>query len=863
MGITGAANSMGARMGVGMGLAALSQVAPSEMQGALALGGTVGMFNPLAGLAVAGLGGMTQARSGLGGALAGAGGGAAVGTMIAGPAGAAVGAALGALGGAIFGSVNKLVQELKEARNAAQGAVDNLQLSALRDLGTRLYSNIKAVEEGQSTIGSISSITGFASSQRRKAKKSTDLVGGLLTKYRAPTQAEFDRLANFDTTLGTGDKAYGEAVRGSQIQSGVNISNVQAATGMTPAQVATLAKMGDKGAQQILQKYGNATQGGPTADITPKIGLKSRRGLQQKERLNKLGITDQMLFGQAGEIDVTQKEIEQMLNKAAASPLKAAFKQLFDQGLIDQAQLDAIKKQPVEAAKAFIKQQKVTEVANTAIERQTSARMNRLQKMTGKTNAELEAMAHSMGVNLFDPMVKFEDLVVQLGLTIVKTSAEMRQANTDVFVEAGNVFKDIIKQNKAVEVIDEASEAMRVALANGTAGSEDIIEFLDGIQAPLLQINKGDPLAAVEEMMYMLGTASNPGLAFSSGGVFAGIDPNEFFKGGTDEAIRKYGNTALSGFRTNAVGQIQSMLGAEGKFVDQAALETKLKSMTPEQQMALYRGLQNTSVTEGADGTKTYAFGGLGGTTGTAGSMGGALLDVLGLDEGLNLKDVFKPSEEILNNISNNFATWTPALQSSIIETNKKIGNLFTTMNDTPAWMKPDALKNAFKEAGLIKDTMTPRGSIVGDTTTSRLSQTMARHASIDGMLTGNRTITSSYRTYGLGSINSDHVTGRAIDLVGANLGQYKVMTERAGGFAEFHGRGGTRHLHVVPGSGFIGDTSVPMAKSAPITSAPFSSGSSVSNYNFYITGANASPEDIANRVMAKIQDQARAEMER
>jgi hypothetical protein len=139
----------------------------------------------------------------------------------------------------------------------------------------------------------------------------------------------------------------------------------------------------------------------------------------------------------------------------------------------------------------------------------------------------------------------------------------------------------------------------------------------------------------------------------------------------------------------------------------------------------------------------------------------------------------------------------------------------------------------------------------------------MARHASINSQLTGKRTITSSYRTFALGSPSSDHLTGRAIDLVGANLGQYKKLTEESGGFAEFHGRGASRHLHVVPGPGAIGDSAVPVM-ARPIQAVPSSRGSAGGNsYVFNINGGNQSPEEIANRVMMKIREVERTNRER
>jgi hypothetical protein len=132
-------------------------------------------------------------------------------------------------------------------------------------------------------------------------------------------------------------------------------------------------------------------------------------------------------------------------------------------------------------------------------------------------------------------------------------------------------------------------------------------------------------------------------------------------------------------------------------------------------------------------------------------------------------------------------------------------------------------------------------------------------------MLTGTRTVTSGYRNYGLGSINSDHVTGRAYDLVGQNLGQYQSLVRGTGGFAEFHGVNGARHLHVVPGSGAIGDSRVPVSSSTtpgPIVMS--GGGGGGNNYNFYVSGnQNASAGEIAEIVMQKVKEVERSNRER
>lgn len=71
----------------------------------------------------------------------------------------------------------------------------------------------------------------------------------------------------------------------------------------------------------------------------------------------------------------------------------------------------------------------------------------------------------------------------------------------------------------------------------------------------------------------------------------------------------------------------------------------------------------------------------------------------------------------------------------------------------------------------------------------------------------GNQKITSGVRFHNLGSPYSDHATGRAIDVTGSNLPGYARAARAAGGFAEFHGAGDGRHLHVA-----MGDTATPRA---------------------------------------------------
>jgi hypothetical protein len=147
-----------------------------------------------------------------------------------------------------------------------------------------------------------------------------------------------------------------------------------------------------------------------------------------------------------------------------------------------------------------------------------------------------------------------------------------------------------------------------------------------------------------------------------------------------------------------------------------------------------------------------------------------------------------------------------------------------------------------------------------GDTATSRFGRVLSRHNQLNGAIAGKRSIISGMRGSGLGSIDSDHLSGNAYDLTGQNLGAYQQLVQDSGGFAEFHNAGG-RHLHVVPGVGGVptGDTSTPVTAAATPTMV-----GDGSTYQFNITaGPNASPEAIAREVESIINKTTRSRKER
>jgi hypothetical protein len=161
----------------------------------------------------------------------------------------------------------------------------------------------------------------------------------------------------------------------------------------------------------------------------------------------------------------------------------------------------------------------------------------------------------------------------------------------------------------------------------------------------------------------------------------------------------------------------------------------------------------------------------------------------------------------------------------------------------------------AAAESGVtIQDTSTPRAGRVGDTSSGRWGRTLGKHMAFNSMLSGNRTITSGLRNTNLGSGMSDHRFGNAYDLTGDNLGQYSSLVNASGGFSEFHGSAGSRHLHVVPPSG----------DSASPASVGGMGGSTVNNYNISVQGGSgANANEIAQKVVTIIKQTQRSDRER
>lgn len=812
-GVGGINNSMGAKAGVGIGLSMMSQYAPEEMRGAMALGGMVGQFNPLAGLAVAGIGGALKARSAMSGGLAGAAGGAAIGTMIAPGVGTAVGAALGGLSGAIFGAARKYSQQIKEAKVAMTSAIDAMGAAVVSAANAQLMENARILEEkgprafeGSKNVGAIENMAERYQQKGGIAKGIADegLKKGSTKRFMG---------------IGGGGGNFGAKMKTGAMAAGVGGALAGGAVGMV------FGPMGAVAGAAIGAATG-ALLGAAAGAVT--------------------GVADWAIGKMFG---------DDKKKKAQIKALDDLYKRQDELGMvITEEQLKQMKKQPEAALKKLQTQFEAESSAINQMDTVYSDRLDELERISGKSRPEIELLAKEMGVNIYDSTVKFTDVLQKLGLATVKTADQMRQANIDILSGAMGIYEGAIKKEQAAATINERAAGFGASLRGGKVTKQERLEFLQGNLQDAQNLF-GSGITGYFEQKEQLGTLENPGPAFGPNGVFAGISPEQFFgkRGAKDSVLTEYksaGQKTEMGFATNAASQLANMFTQQGKSVDQNELKRQLLGMTDEQKKALYSSLESGEFGTGAGmGRKKTAY------------------DVLVEDEikritgggGFDIATKEMPTDK-LDAVAIALKDGSDEFKDAVTKFKTMTDEMFKNpMMDGPAWLKtPPVWWNT------PPDTRSPRGGAIGDSTSSRLGMTMARHSAINSQLTGKRTVTSSYRTFALGSPSSDHLTGRAIDLVGANLGQYKKLTEESGGFAEFHGRGGSRHLHVVPGPGAIGDSPVPVL-ARPIQAMPQASqqAGAGGGHTFNVYGGNQSPEEIANRVMMKIKEAERTNRER
>lgn len=492
---------------------------------------------------------------------------------------------------------------------------------------------------------------------------------------------------------------------------------------------------------------------------------------------------------------------------------REAGNQLFT-GMSD-ADFEKALKKPKEFFQTIPQQAFDFEQAQVAIEDKYSARLTEFTRITGKSEEEIIRLADAVGVNLFDATMETSEMVKKLASGMINDFRGLQAASADRLGKISGIFSRPAEMTEASTAIQDVVRNLFDQITAGGLTKENAGLQMDQILQSLVQFYGGDTGKAEDEFFRLFGRG---GAAYAQGaGPLAGQEAA--IMGLIGPQIAQAQNLSLGGRASDFQEFINSQLLGAGLQLGQGQADKiggaiRSGEFTLQEQTGIINYLATADLTQ----KETQAV------------LDKMLTDRAGI--GVSI-DAFKDSAE------------TAALN----------------LKDASEGFKAavDGLIGALEAADLIGgDTKTRRA--IGDTS-SALGKTLSSHSALSSSIPGKRIITSSYRNFALGSLNSDHLSGNALDLVGDNLVSYRDAVNRSGGFAEFHGGlGGNRHLHVVPNTRGIGDTATQVA---PMPSSASSSDSVVVNNTFNISGVDAGKEELVNTIIARINSSVRDARER
>ena len=507
-------------------------------------------------------------------------------------------------------------------------------------------------------------------------------------------------------------------------------------------------------------------------------------------------------------------------------------------------------KNSTDAAEQFEKTAKDMGRVTTPMFNQFDDVMKSLRLSTGLSSDAIFELAMEKNVNLYDSTLKLSDITEKLGKGMVRTADQFSAAIRDVSIAASSVFADF----KAEKGMKDALQGAFETLAGGDNSTDAFADFA----AKRLDFqNTVSPNSPVMNMInslqgFGIGENTGKGTFFQPGGILSGTTMNK----DTTTQFAEFGNKQITGASFEMASQLGSMItGAGAQFSDADQGRKGLEN--------LIAGLMKSAA--GGDETALAKLNTLENDllrgTALTGKTPAQVQEYITKNFGPNAMASFGSGNKLQEEASGKYDdAFVDALtEEQAILRNEFLNAIQTGFFDkqgTPQWWNqmPNWWAEGLKiEGGKIvpADTSSPRGGRVGDTSVSKtLNRTMSRHSQFDGMLTGKRKITSAWRDTNLGSPSSDHVTGKAYDLTGQNLGQYSSLIKAAGGFAEFHGAAGTRHLHVVPPAGPMGDSS--MAKVAAVTNGTSygpDSGDNITINVYESVNAKVTAQEVANKI--------------
>ena len=447
--------------------------------------------------------------------------------------------------------------------------------------------------------------------------------------------------------------------------------------------------------------------------------------------------------------------------------------------------------------------------------------MKSLKMSTGMTSEAIFELAMEKNVNLYDTTLKLSDAVQKLGVGMAKTATQFRHALLDVQVASLDVFTQFKQSKEMKDALQAAGETLR----GGDTSPEAFLDYYTRLQDFQNVTNPNQLLTnfIVQSQRFGTGTNVGKGSMFAPGGVISGVNISPE----AAELINQAQKQTAAGSAFELTKQIGAMVTGAGFRFDNAdagftGTKNKITKLISAAQGGDRSALDKITALENtlAQGT---AFQGK-----SASEVSSILSSILGLGPVQNtgfgttivseLSAQLDPFKDI---ITEEAKVMRESMQDGFFQALKtgffEEAGTPKWWDQAPGWWDKGYNAELDGEGKLLRliaagDTATAKAGQIGDTSTAKnLKRTMGRHSSFDKMLPGKRTVTSSLRNFNLGSPSSDHATGNAYDLVGQNLGSYSSLIKAAGGFSEFHGSGGSRHLHVVPPPGPMGDTSMSM----------------------------------------------------
>lgn len=470
----------------------------------------------------------------------------------------------------------------------------------------------------------------------------------------------------------------------------------------------------------------------------------------------------------------------------------------------------------------YVKRQKEAGKENSKNVRTIIRNSSELGRIMGITNREVMRLANTVGFDLTRRVGDFKKAVNDLGkLTVWKDFAGLTASRANVFGTIVSALTEpSITEEETRYAVDQA--ILNLGAAGGGTAADQSRAFQTAAQYEQA-VAGGDATQAAMQLYKLYGAG---GAMYQPGAQLEGLE------GQMSQMVSLATNT-LNQYVTGQLPNALATLMSNNKFISEGvrtALQGGIAMETdPLKRAQLTKDLEIISLGSGDVNEKFKELSSVAGQ--------------LGIDLGIAVDE---QGNSMIRVADESKAKLVSAAEG--VRTNVELGGLILlqALNDVAEKIKKWDPNNPDKKDGN------------GDTATQRYGRTLARHNAITGMIPGRRSITSGIRFNNLGSPSSDHLMGNAYDLTGDNLGTYANMITATGGFAEFHGAAGTRHLHVVPGPGPMGDTS-------SVAMLPTEASKSTQNvYNININPTeNASAYDIAQQVMVQLERTQRSARER